>query len=331
MLGVLAAPLLLANIAASRPDPATAGVEWSPGVRVLAEALEFHCVSVDDAPLCRFTATYELEPVKADPAPIAVRFVGTKAREVTLELDGQKVETTVTVRGPARLVARGMIEPGRFIEPSYGRSAMSVRHPVLGATVHRSHRFDFEYAIAPIRTWAGPRPQIALRIQHPKAWKVELSTDDGDLQTLPANEATLDGATVSELRVRMQVPPRQFFPGGPLAGVGWMSGFGPWVRVGYEVAWPSPIFYALLLESDLRRVLTLVPLASIASESLFGLIPSVSAGVGWPIDLFDGPVRTGFRGQLGLQWPFVGVVGGADLMIGPTIFVRGFVMLQVGL
>ncbi|MDX2012762.1 MAG: hypothetical protein SFW67_21360 [Myxococcaceae bacterium] len=111
-----------------------------------------------------------------------------------------------------------------------------------------------------------------------------------------------------------------------------MSGHGVWARVGYELASPAPMFYSLSGETDFRRVVTLVPLVSFASESVLGIIPSFSAGAGFPIDLLDGPARLGLRGQLGLQWPYVGVVGGLDVMSGTSsLLLRGFVMLQVGL
>ncbi|MDX2012761.1 MAG: hypothetical protein SFW67_21355 [Myxococcaceae bacterium] len=161
--------LLVGNIAASRAEPATAGVEWSPDVAVKAETLDFVCGLEQGEPSCRFFATYELEPLTAEPPAIDVRFVGTKTSDVVLELDGARVTGSVRIGQRSRLIARGVIHPGQFVEPSYARSAMSVRHPLFGAPVHRSHRFDFEYAIAPIRTFAGPPPKVTLHVEYRRA------------------------------------------------------------------------------------------------------------------------------------------------------------------
>jgi hypothetical protein len=329
MVGVLT--LVLANIGASQPDPATGGVEWSAQVAVTAETLEFDCVAVDSEPRCTFVATYELAPATEEPAPISVRFIGAKASDVTFELDGRPFRGVLTLQRPGRLVARGTMQPGRFQVPSYARSAMSVRHPVFGTPVPRSDRFDFEYAIWPIRSWAGPPPRVSVRLRVPRGWKVEIADDVGPLHGEPDGSLQIDAATVSDLRVRLDLPPRTAFFGGPFLGLGWMSGEGVWTRVGYEVASPSLIFYGLSVETDLRRAVAIVPTVSFASESILGVIPSLSLGAGFPMEFLNGPPRLGGRLQLGLQWPYVGVIGGVDLFGDAGLALRGFVMLQVGL
>jgi hypothetical protein len=329
MVGVLA--LVLANIGASQPDPARGGVKWAAQVAVTDETLEFDCVAIDGEPRCTFVATYDLAPVTEEPAPIAVRFIGTKVSDVTLELDGRPLTGVLALQRPGRLVARGTMQPGRYQVPSYARSAMSVRHPVFGTPVSRSNRFDLEYAISPVRSWAGPPPRITVRLRAPPAWKVELAGDEEPLLVEPDGSWCVDASTVSQLRVRLDLPPRTVFAGGPFLGLGWMSGEGVWTRVGYEFASPSWLFFSVSAETDLRRILAFVPMVSLASESLLGVIPSVSVGAGFPMEFLNGPPRLGARLQLGAQWPYAGLVGGADLFIAAGASLRGFVMVQVGL
>lgn len=131
--------------------------------------------------------------------------------------------------------------------------------------------------------------------------------------------------------------PYRLDPGGPVAGVG--LGFGPEglrprLRLGWEVAWPKIWVHSLVIETDARRRVAVIP----AWELTYPYTPSrwtpdVGAGVGVPVQL--APVaRPGVRVFARLGWLWAAVVGTFDVypaFRGAPPERLGSLMLQFGL
>lgn len=325
--------LLLANIAASRPDPAEGGLHASPTpVHVVRETLELDCID-DGEPLCTFTATYALENPTGEPQPVELQFVGSHVSNVHFalnqaELPSEHDAANITVAAAtAELKVSGTLVPGRYYVPSYAKSANATRHPLLGSEVPRSNVFDLAYEIAPIRSWAGPAPKVAVTFTHPRAWRVTLQdqpTVDGRLAL------ELDANEVDRVRARLELPGPHLFNGGPFVGAGGAVPNRFRFRAGYEIAAPEWLFHSLAVETDFTTTLTLVPVIHAASEALLVIVPSISAGLGLPIDLKP-TARVGGRVQVTLHWPFVGFVAALDVFPGTNDPVRVTLMGQIGL
>lgn len=84
----------------------------------------------------------------------------------------------------------------------------------------------------------------------------------------------------------------------------------PWLRGGWEFSVVPRLLHTLAVESDLRGF-TVVPSTEIGTGGWY-LLPAVSVGVGVPVRVLP-HVRPGARLWGGLNFPFVGVVGGYDV------------------
>lgn len=330
----LALALLLANISASRPDPAEGGLHATPTpLHVAHETLDLACADGGEGPLCTFTATYALENPTAEAQTVDLEFVGSHVSNVRFALSSEPVASEdgrarLTVSAAAALLTvTGALAPGRYHVPSYGKSAVATRHPLLGSEVPRSNVFDLTYELSPVRSWAGTPPRVTVTLTHPIAWRVTLHeqpTADGKL-TLE-----VDAAQVERLRARLELPGPRLFNGGLFIGAGGAVLNRFRFRAGYEIAAPEWLLHSLAVETDFTSALAFIPAVHAASEGLLVLIPSLSAGLGLPIEVRPS-LRVGARLQLTVHWPFVGFVAALDVFPGTRDPVQVTLTGQVGL
>jgi hypothetical protein len=248
------------------------------------------------------------------------------------------------------LVIRGTITAREYWESySLFDPALRVRHPVLGTT-RKELTYYVQYWLFPIRSWAG-KPVVDVEVQLPANWKSHLwaprrftpETDgwrtnpkyansplygqpdwrwseEGDYVIARQSFAAGELPPILYLDVTRTHPVRN---GGPLLGFGWTSGnSGGWrIRAGYELSLGSALLAGVVLDTNLHETLVAAPtiVAATSSPSWMVrsrcgwecLIPSLGVGTGFPVQLR--PERqVGWRVQLDLHWPFIGVVGAFD-------------------
>ncbi|MEW5737614.1 MAG: hypothetical protein AB1938_01745 [Myxococcota bacterium] len=361
----LAASRPVPAVASSLESPGTA-------LAVTAEALSITCEEVRREPACTFTAVYTVEnPTDTQQSALAA-FAGVRAEAVRVTRDGvaidrpltdeererlslgrtlarqevverRGVEMTLEPGASTRLSVTGRLNPGRYFVASYTESPVTTRHPLLGSEVPRSDTFHLDYLVSPLRTWAK-QPMVQVTLSLPSAWvtRVHVLSVGGAREVEPALTAkagvtvrdfTLDGARDEELKVAFELPPRRFFNGGVLLGVGGVfdSGARLRLRAGYQVAAPHWWLYSLVGETDARSEVLVVPSIEVATPSLLVVIPSAALGLGVPVRLAP-DVRAGLRVQGSLHWPYVGVALALDLFPGAAANVAQFSLLaSVGL
>jgi hypothetical protein len=230
----------------------------------------------------------------------------------------------------ALVTVTGRMAPGRYFSPSYALAAPRSRHILLGGMPPRSNTFHLDYLISPIRSW-GPAPEIALTLRHPAGWDLWLSchrqSPRGAPASCPAGQRAFDGATVVQrltisgetvdtLSLEIKLPPRIFWNGGVLAGIGGNlddSG-GLRARFGYEIAGPEWLLLSLSLDTNFRDDLVLAPMVEAATPSVL-ILPSLGLGLGMPVRLVE-ERRVGIRVQLTVHWPILGWVTSFDIYPG---------------
>ena len=96
-------------------------------------------------------------------------------------------------------------------------------------------------------------------------------------------------------------------PGGPVvaAGVAWTpEGTRARLRAGWEITWPRVLAHSLVVETDARRRITVIPTTELACPTLTWILPDLGIGVGAPMQLVPDPrVGVRFQGRLGF-WIF---------------------------
>ncbi len=127
---------------------------------------------------------------------------------------------------------------------------------------------------------------------------------------------TLPGEEVDELNLELRLPPRIFYNGGILAGIGGNlddSG-GLRARFGYEIAAPEWLLFSLSVDTNFKDDVVLTPTFEAATPSLL-FLPSLGLGVGMPVRLVE-ERRVGVRVQLSVHWPVLGWVTSFDIFPG---------------
>ncbi|MBN2497145.1 MAG: hypothetical protein JXR96_21310 [Deltaproteobacteria bacterium] len=244
----------------------------------------------------------------------------------------------------ARLGLRAALEPGETESLDLSVSAAHLRHfilygePLFGCRARGEDRcplsadylpadsdsraagYRLRYALSWPATWKGegggawPSRHPSMPVEAELAWEAKrvLDRKTGRLESR--------GAPPPLVTAELTPEPRRFHLGGPLLGLG--ASFEPGEtrllgRLGYEIAYPSYLLYALQLETDFDERLGLVPSIQAASPAIF-VLPSLSVGAGLPIRLLPEP-QAGLRLQLGLQWPLLGLLVSCDVYPGSSL------------
>lgn len=255
--------------------------------------------------VCRFKARYRLyNPGGARALGLEIGHPGGAA--VVLALDGVVVaDRPAPARSEQRRAALGRYEEST-VAPWLARAGEEVTLTVdatflvapaecfcFRPTIGRRHPwvtsspgglYDIEYRQRPQPNFGHLPPTSELDVGYPRRFQ-------GDFPW-PGNPQGWGG---SIHRWRLNA-------GGPIAavGVGWgPEGRRPRVRVGWELAWPHMLVHSLVVETDTKRRVAIVPAWELALPSLRFSWPDVGIGLGVPIQLV--PVaRSGGR----LHWRF---------------------------
>jgi hypothetical protein len=129
--------------------------------------------------------------------------------------------------------------------------------------------------------------------------------------------------------------PLRLDPGGPIvaAGLGWSpEGLRPRLRVGWELAWPKLLVHSLVVETDARRRLTLIPAWELAIPEWHVVFPDLGVGLGVPVQLLP-DARPGVRVQGRFGFWIFHIIGAWDhypAVRGLPHENHGALMLQVG-
>lgn len=352
-----------ANLGAVTRDPAIGGLTGTRGtaLEVRAETLDFTCRAVNDEPICRFVATYDVINPTTQPQTATVAFIGTRTHEVEVvesskatyrvlsaaeaapflaewnaafDPKAPALEFTLEAGAATTITATGILIPGRLTVPSYARDATVVRHPLFGARTSRPTSFDLDYLISPLRSWAGS-PRVSVSVTTPSAWGPPDVTvkDTGAtaLRSVTGPDFELDSTVSERLSIRVTLPPKKVFAGGVMVGVGGsvLSPSGFVARFGGEFAAPGWVLWSLSNEIGPGRVL-FVPAAEAVVDSLLNLIPSFGFGLGVPVRVLPS-LGVGGRAQVSLHWPWVGAVFALDVFPAQRSPVQFSIFAQVGL
>ncbi len=342
-----------------RTPNASAGA-WVDGpspVLVTHEDLRITCREIDHAAACSFVATYSL--LNSSNASVTVRgsFYGTS--DASVELDGRSVRTdnadrkaldaveersigtadvtthttqetpfelTVVASAHGTLVFRGKLSPtygergqggqeGFFVFPAY-----RARHPVMSGELVGPRRFEFQYLVYPLRSWAGQRA-VHIEVRWPGRWDSAHPVLDGappfTIQRGSEDVATVDadGATAGTLGMAFRIPGRTVVDGGPFIGVG--GQFSPGevrLRAGWELAGPSALSYSLAVETNAKDCFAVAAVVEASLPNLL-FVPGLGFGAG-PIFGWSsvGGAYGGARLQAALSWPFITLVLPVDIV-----------------
>jgi hypothetical protein len=234
---------------------------------------------------------------------------------------------TVDAHARATLVFAGRVEPATFGTRSeqFGEFAfapLQVRHLWLGTEARVDTSDEYEYALSPIRGWAGsPSIDVVVRCDRPDLWAEgqqgwAVAREGGARvarRTIPARDASI-------LRFSLVKPGTSLLLGGPLVGLGGRLD-APELRgrLGYEVAYPWWLITSAVVETSFQGRTTLVPLIEAATPDLVFLIPSLGLGVGVPVQLRTGEAtRVGVRTQLTVSFPLLSLVLPIDVFPGAS-------------
>jgi hypothetical protein len=124
-------------------------------------------------------------------------------------------------------------------------------------------------------------------------------------------------------------------PGGPIvaAGVGWApEGLRTRLRLGWEFAWPRLLVHSLVVETDARRRVAIVPSWELAIPDWPFPFPDLGLGLGVPVQLVP-DARPGVRAQGRLGFWIFHIIGAYDHYPAVRGLPRedlGALLLQVG-
>jgi len=326
-----------------RAPSASAGA-WLDGpspVLVTHEDLRITCSEIDHEAACGFVATYSL--LNSSSASVTVRgsFRGTS--DASIELDGRSVRTehadatehaaqetpfelTIVASRAGTLVFRGKLSP-TYGERRQGEEAFLVlsayraRHPVMSGEPSEPRRFEFQYLVYPLRSWAGRR-DVHIEIRWPARWDSAHPVLDGapafTIKRGSENVATVDadGATAGTLGMAFRTRSSTLVDGGPFIGVG--GQFSPGevrLRAGWELAGPSALSYSLAVETNAKDRFAIAAVVEASLPNLFLFIPGLGLGVG-PVVGWSSVAGAfgGVRLQASLSWPFVTLVLPVDIV-----------------
>lgn len=307
-------------------------------LQLIAEEVALRC---DRAPLyyvaCRWSARYRLRnPGDARRFDVAIRHVFGAA--VTLALDA-----TTVARTPARSDREQRRAADRdarqneaeihalWAAPSGGEVTLTVDATVqvapwectcIRSTNGRRHRWvsrkpGSEYLIdyRPGTDFSAAPSQFTATQDVPAAWDpgTRRSAVDGRVVTTEVRPRVMSAANSAGESFSVARPLR-LSAGGPVVGVGlgWSpEGVRARVRAGWEVAWPRLLVHSLVVETDARRRVMLVPALELTFPEWYLLLPDLGVGLGAPIQLVP-EARPGVRVHGRLGWWMFAVIGSFD-------------------
>jgi len=194
----------------------------------------------------------------------------------------------------------------------YALAAIKTRHVFLGTEPRHDKRVEYTYLVSPLRSWGG-RPPIDVTVRSSTSWSFQ-PEDHGWTTTREDGRIVSRLATTAEQTRRLvyafEIPAPSVYLGGPFVGVGpELEDAGPRFRAGLEIGVGHSLIVSTAFEAfeeKTRRSYTIVPALEIASPGVFIFIPSLSAGLGVPVQVHSaGPPRVGARAQVGLAFPLV--------------------------
>jgi hypothetical protein len=233
----------------------------------------------------------------------------------------------VDAHARATLVFSGRMAPVSFatragVTSAYTIAPLETRHPWLGTRARTDSVDEFEYALSPIRGWAGsPDIDVVVRCGSARLWRDgQAGWTVGEDEEGFAARQTVAAADAGTLRFDVVRAGTTVLHGGPLIGVGAHLGAGELrARLGYEAALPWWVIYSASIETDFRNTTTIAPVVEVASPDLLVLVPSIGLGAGVPVQLRSGEAtRVGARMQLTLSFPVLSLVLPVDVFPGAT-------------
>jgi hypothetical protein len=253
--------------------------------------------------------------VRDDPA-IAELTTGDGA--LNLVREGFRIVVRPAAR--ARLVFTGPLQPTRFIDDNpregYAFPPLYTRHPFgtsSGSLAWSRGAEDYLYLVSPISKWAGD-PEVVVTIRHDARTDFHLVSPrasattmrDGNVET---ERLVFRASSRENLRFGLAYTPPFLKNGGPVLGIGPRIGREELrVKTGYDVGLSSFMVLGGSAETNFDRYITGAVVLDAATPSFVGVIPSLSAGAGVPVQFRHGePTRVGARFQIGISWPLVGI------------------------
>jgi hypothetical protein len=233
----------------------------------------------------------------------------------------------------------GRLEPSYTYQErgGYALAAIKTRHPILGTEPRRHKRVEYTYMVSPIRTWGG-QPPIDVTVRSSTSWAF-VPEDHGWTTTredgrVVSRLATKAGET-ARLMYAFEIAPPSVYFGGPFVGVGpELEDAGPRFRAGLEIGLDQSLVLGAAFESfeeKTRRSYTIVPALEVTTPDIFIFIPSLSAGLGVPVQLHSvGPPRVGARAQVGLAFPMISLVVPLDVYFDAGVRAQIAFMTQLG-
>ena len=220
----------------------------------------------------------------------------------------------VRARDKKRVRFAGRLQPTYTYQSrdGYALAAIKTRHVFLGGEPRHDKRVEYTYLVSPLRTWGG-RPPIDVTVRSSTSWSFQ--PEDPDWTTTREEGRVVSRLATTAERTRrlvyaFEIPAPSFHFGGPFVGVGpELEDAGPRFRAGLEVGVGHSLIVSTAFEAfeeKTRRSYTIVPALEIATPGVFIFIPSLSAGLGVPVQVHSaGPPRVGARAQVGLAFPLV--------------------------
>jgi hypothetical protein len=339
----ISAPIVRESMVA---EPAPIG----PTKLVIAgEDLSFDCYTRRAIAECTMRAAYRIANPTRRKERVDAAFATYDASEIAVTIDGA-VAPTVAVQpsdadatskavnarvgftvevapGQTRtVVVTGTVPLGRIHQPKgYIQPPAKAWHPWAGQAADFGS-FTLDYLMAPINTWAAVG-EITITVRHASWWSLHgvlLGTLAGqpERQTMgwvdvrDGNAMVSTTKTAGRQRERLSLELTPLPPiienGGAFVGVGGRPGThgGLRTRVGYEVAIRQIGMASLSLESDLARIMQIVPAVELATPTLL-ILPSVGIGVGTAIQV-QPDVRASIRLEGSIHWFPLGFLTAVD-------------------
>ncbi len=248
---------------------------------------------------------------------------------IPADVDRHGFRLTVPAGASATLVLGGGVIAGYDQADPIDTPAIRTRHLVADRAVggRRELVRGIEIRFAPRAQFEARHPvRVAIRPPAGYALKTRFVDPEAARRARPTKvpgrwqDGVADGAPLATFEAAAGVPPileitfhrasrPAFHSGGPIVGLGGTLGAGPdgfSARLGYEVAYPAFVHYALSADSDFTSRLVVTPTVGVHSPIPNPPYwPSFDAGLGVPLRVAGG-FDVGIRAFAGLSWGPVG-------------------------
>jgi len=299
---------------------------FTAAVRTTEEVAGLTCRPARQGRLaCTWSARYVL--VRAQPAAIPLSFAYPVGADITVSFDGAAVANSVAALDPRFGVDQRELfatwpegQTDRLvveIRADLRLSAVQCGCDQARSTNRRRHPIVTRESASTYAVHYRPDPQpetMRLSLDLRRPWRERRP------RLFPGGKGRRITRDVAKERDEPAVyaftTPYRFDPGGPVAGVG--LGFGPEgvrprLRLGWEVAWPKIWVHSLVIETDARRRVAVVPAWELTYPyTPIRLMPDAGVGVGVPVQLAP-LARPGVRVFARLGWVWCHVVGMLDV------------------